>query len=241
MTGIGTIASLDRVALAPVRFEKLFETPFETMNEPELVARLRQGDEQAFEILVKRYGARLLAVARRFLRDEEEARDALQDALLSAFRSFGSFKSESRISTWLHRIVVNVALMRLRTRRRKPESPIDPLLPSFADDGHHAQRVLAWRGTAETELERKETCALVRASVDRLPESYRTVLVLRDFEELDTEETARLLGISVTAAKIRLHRARQALRAQLAPYFESGAPARRQAGYRSGRPQGVVS
>jgi RNA polymerase sigma-70 factor (ECF subfamily) len=189
-------------------------------EELDLVARLRAGDEPAFETLVNRYGARLLAVARRFLRDEEEARDAVQDAFLSAFRSVRSFKAESRISTWLHRIVVNVALMRLRTRRRKPEESLEPLLPTFSEDGHHQWPVLPWRATVETELERKETAALVRAGIDRLPESYRTVLILRDFEELDTEETARLLGISLTAAKIRLHRARQALRAELAPHFE---------------------
>jgi len=93
-------------------------------SERDLVSRLRRGDEDAFERLVREHGGRLLAVARRFLREEEEARDAVQECFLSAFRALDRFDQASRLSTWLHRIVINACLMRLRTRRRKPEEPI---------------------------------------------------------------------------------------------------------------------
>ena len=186
-------------------------------DEAGLLLSLRAGDERAFETLVRIYGARLLSVARRYLRSEEDARDALQEAFLAAFRSIGRFEGTSLLSTWLHRILVNSCLMKLRTRRRKPEEAIEDHLPKFVEDGHRANPGAAWEGTAETLVERKEVRELVRASIDRLPDAYRTVLLLRDIEELDTEETARLLGITANAVKIRLHRARQALRELLDP------------------------
>jgi RNA polymerase sigma-70 factor (ECF subfamily) len=190
-----------------------------TVGEGELIARLRAGEREAFEMLVRTYGGRMLAVAQRFLRHDDDARDALQDAFLSAFRSIGQFEAGSRLSTWLHRITVNAALMKLRTRRRKPEEPIDDLLPKFLEDGHRADPGPAWREPAQVALERRETRQLVRDCIDRLPESYRTVLLLRDIEERDTEETAALLGVTPNAVKIRLHRARQALRELLDPHF----------------------
>jgi len=186
-------------------------------DESGFVAALRRGEEGAFERLVREYGGRLLAVSRRFLRNEEDARDALQDAFISAFRSLDRFEASSRLSTWLHRIVVNASLMKLRSRRRHPEEPIDDLLPRFLEDGHAAVPSVPWRGSVEELLEAAETRTLVRAAIDRLPESYRTVLLMRDIEELDTAETARLLDISENAVKVRLHRARQALRELLDP------------------------
>lgn len=188
-------------------------------GESDLLSGLRRGEPWAFETLVKTHGSRLLGVARRLMRDEEAARDVVQDAFLSAFRSLKTFKGESRLGTWLHRIVVNAALMRQRARRRKPEESIEPLLPTFAADGHHREAVGEWRAPQELGLLRNETRALVHACINQLPESYRTILILRDIEELDTAEAAGALGISATAAKIRLHRARQALRALLAPHF----------------------
>ena len=131
----------------------------------------------------------------------------------------GLFEGNAKLSTWLHRIAVNAALMKLRTRKRKPEQPIDTMLPGFNEDGHFEERFQSWEEPVDKALERAETRELVRRQIDALPESYRTVLVLRDIEGLDTEETANMLGLSVNATKIRLHRARQALRAMLAPHF----------------------
>jgi RNA polymerase sigma-70 factor (ECF subfamily) len=188
-------------------------------DEPSLVLRLRGGDEAAFAELVRENGGRLLAVARRMLRSEEDARDALQDAFLQAFRGIGRFEGGARLSTWLHRIVINACLMKLRTRRRKPEESIEELLPRFYADGHRIDPGPPWRNENEDPAESREVRTLVRASIDRLPEIYRTVLLLRDIEDLSTEETALLLDIKSDAVKMRLHRARQALRALLAPHL----------------------
>jgi RNA polymerase sigma-70 factor (ECF subfamily) len=186
------------------------QTPAGQSEEHALVARIRSGDDLAWELVVRRFAPRLLAVARRLLGNEDEACDALQTSFLSAYRSIDSFTGESQLSTWLHRIVVNASLMRLRTRRRRAEDSIEDLLPRFADDGHFAEPPTAWR--SEELLERQQTRVMVRRSIERLPARHREVLWLRDIEELDTEETADLLGITVNAVKVRLHRARQALR-----------------------------
>lgn len=192
-------------------------------DEATLVAQLRAGDEKAFEQVVRAYGGRLLAVARRIVGTEEDARDVVQDGFMNAFKSFKNFEGNAKLSTWLHRIVVNAALMKLRTRKRKPEQSIETMLPSFLDDGHHEERFQSWDEPVDKVMERAETRELVRQQIDLLPEGYRTVLVLRDIEGLDTEETANVLGLSVNATKIRLHRARQALRTMLAPHFRSAA------------------
>jgi RNA polymerase sigma-70 factor (ECF subfamily) len=149
------------------------------------------------------------------LRNEEDAREALQDAFLAAFRGLPGFDGSAQVSTWLHRILVNTCLMKLRARRRKPEQPLDPLLPSFLEDGHHAAHPRPWDAAADAILELREEREFVRAAIDRLPVSYRTVLLLRDIEELDSEEAAQVLGITTGALKVRLHRARQALRTLL--------------------------
>ena len=192
-------------------------------DEATLIAQLRAGDEAAFEQVVRAYGGRLLAVARRIVGTEEDARDVVQDAFMNAFRSLDKFEGHAKLSTWLHRIAVNAALMKLRTRKRKPEQSIETLLPSFLEDGHYEERFKSWDEPVDKLIERAETREMVRKQIDALPESYRTVLVLRDIEGLDTEETANVLGLSVNATKIRLHRARQALRTMLAPHFRSAA------------------
>ncbi len=180
-------------------------------SDRELVARLKAGDEDAYEEMIRTLGGRMLAVARRFLNDEEAARDTVQDAFLFAFRGIQRFDGQAQLSTWLHRIVVNAALMRIRTRTRRPEQSIEPLLPVFDEDGHHAEAVVSWAESAEEALEQAETRALVRASIDELPDAYRAALLARDIEGLTTREAAARAGVSENALKLRLHRARQAL------------------------------
>jgi RNA polymerase sigma-70 factor (ECF subfamily) len=196
-----------------------------------LVDRLRRGDPQAFEELVREYGGRMLATARRLVGTDEDARDVVQEACLAAFRAIGTFAGAARLSTWLHRIVINTALMRLRSRRRRHEESIDELLPRFDDEGRWAEPVSHWDTSTDVLFERRETRAMVRHAIDRLPANYRSVLLLRDIEELDTEETASLLGVTPNAVKTRLHRARQALRTLLQREFVEGA---RQNGARAG-------
>lgn len=205
-------------------------------SEAALVARLRAGDEMAYEELVRSETRHLLAVARRLLRNDEDAQDAVQQAFLSAFRALPRFNGQSRLTTWLHRIVTNAALMKLRVRGRQPEDSLEDLLPTFAEDGHHVERYTEWSLPADAKILRHETRAHVRAAIEALPDSYRTVLLLRDIEELSTEETAQSLGVNPNTVKIRLHRARQALLKLLKPRMDTTRADVR--GIRSGMPAG---
>jgi len=180
-------------------------------EETTLVAALKRGDDWAFEAVVRVYGGRLLAVARRYVRNDEDAHDVLQTAYLCAFKAIATFEGSAQLGTWLHRIVVNTALMKLRSRRRRPEESIEDLLPSFVEDGHHVEQFAAWTTPADHLIEQQQTRALVRQCIGQLPESYRTVLMLRDIDERTTEEVAELLTLTTGAVKVRLHRARQAL------------------------------
>jgi len=181
-------------------------------SEADLVARLRAGDDDAYEELVRTHAGRVFAVVRRYVASDEDARDVVQEAFLSAFRAMDRFEGASRLSTWLHRIAVNAALMHLRRKAARPEEAIDDLLPRFSEDGHREGPAATWDlpdgGSADAALTR----AFVRQAIDRLPDGYRAVLLLRDIEGLSTEETARLLATTAGAVKVRLHRARQALR-----------------------------
>src|SRR5262245_32449023 len=184
-------------------------------EEAALLDGIRRGDERGYEQLVQRYGGMMLAVARRLLRNEDDARDAVQDAFLNAFRALPRFRGEARLSTWLHRIVMNAALVKLRAAKSRSEVNIDCLLPLFDEQGRHATPVRSLPMTTESLFLSQETRAHVRACIDRLPSAYRTVLILRDIEDVDTAEAAEILGITPNAVKLRLHRARQALRTLL--------------------------
>ncbi len=187
-------------------------------DERTLLVELRAGDDAAYEKLVCEHSGRMLGIARRMLRSEEDARDAVQDAFLQVFRGIQRFQGEAKLGTWLHRIVVNTCLMKLRSRRRKPELAIEELLPRFLEDGHRVDPDPPWRPAGDP-LEDRELRERVRACIDQLPETYRTALILRDLEDMDTEQAAGLLGIQPAAFKMRVHRARQALRTLLAPAF----------------------
>ena len=191
-------------------------------DEAALLARMQAGADDAFEACVRQHCGQMLAVARRILHNDEDANDAVQDAFLSAFKGISQFKGQSRLGTWLHRIVVNAALGRLRSRQRHPEKSIEDLLPHFGEGEHQLDPPAPWKAASETVLQRQETRALVQNCISQLPESYRTVLILRDIEGMDTEEAARMLETSLGVVKTRLHRARQALRALLDPYFRRG-------------------
>jgi RNA polymerase sigma-70 factor (ECF subfamily) len=193
------------------------------VQEAELLKALREGREEAFETLVRLHSGRMLSVCRRILRNDEEAKDAVQEAFVSAFRGMSAFEGTSLLGTWLHRIAVNASLMRLRSKKRRPEESIDELLPTFKDDGHARVEPRDWSPSALQRVESRETREFVRACIDRLPEMYRVVLLLRDIEEMDTSEAAEVLGVSEGVVKVRLHRARHALRRLLSDRFEEGA------------------
>ena len=200
-----TMTTLTRTAYTP---DSITGTESDAM----LVARLQAGDPDAYETLVRAHSGRLLSVARRFLPNNEDAQDAVQEALIKAFRAIGTFEARAQLHTWLHRILVNTALMKIRSRKRRPEESIDDLLPIFQADGHQTTESRDW---SDAIFERKETAAIVRQAIAQLPDHYRVVLTLRDIEERDTIETATALGTTTTVVKVRLHRARQALRTLL--------------------------
>ena len=206
------------IMMTPLNFEPMARRTPSPRNEA-LLARLRVGEDTAFEELVRAYTSRLLAVARRILGSQEEAKDAVQETFLAAFQSLDRFRGEANLGTWLSRIAVNQCLMKLRSRRRKPEQSIEDLLPTFLPDGHQVRETALWEVSTDTQVERNEVFALVRQAIDQLPANYRTVLLLRDIEELSTEEVARMLGVTANTIKVRLHRARQALRTLLEPHF----------------------
>jgi RNA polymerase sigma-70 factor, ECF subfamily len=181
-------------------------------EEVDLIRRLQAGDDEAFEMMVRLYGNRMLAIARRILRVEQDARDAVQEALLSAFRSIGEFSGKSRLSTWLHRIVVNAALMQIRSRKRYRENSIEELLPHFDDQGAWLEEHQSRCNSGERLLDERDTRELVRRCIARLPDIYSVVLLMRDIEDRDYEEIAALLDVRLGTVKVRLHRARQALR-----------------------------
>lgn len=197
--------------------DAVLECPVYESAERMLVAGLRAKDTAAYETLVRTHGGQMLAVARRMMRCEQDADDAWQEALLCVFRKVEMFEENARLSTWLHRITVNACLMKLRSKRRRHEVEIDEFLPTFDDTGRHAERVSSWEDSPASDAEASEVRQRVRACIDQLPDTYRTVLLLRDIEEMDTDEVARLLGCTSNCVKTRLHRARQALRTLLDP------------------------
>ncbi len=188
-------------------------------DDPALLVALRAGEAAAFERFVREVTPRVLPVARRLMNSDADAEDAVQDAFLSAFKNLTQFDGKSKLSTWMHRITVNACLMKRRARSRRPERAIEDLLPTFDHTGHQTNPARAWNAHRTGGIEGDEAATLLRAMVDELPESYRTVLMLRDIEGLSTEEAASALEITPNSVKIRLHRARLALKELLDPHF----------------------
>lgn len=190
----------------------------------ELVAldRVRAGDPAACDAFVRAHAPRMFAVTRRYLRCEHDRADAVQDAFVSAFRAMSTFAGESDVATWLHRIVVNACLMKLRAKSRRPAASIEDLLPKFDETGHHAHRVARWHDDFDQRFGEEDIQQKVREAIERLPDSYREVLVLRDVEGFDTEAAAQILGTTPSNVKVRLHRSRLALRTLLDKFFHEG-------------------
>ena len=184
-----------------------------------LLKGLRAGDDVAFQAMIRQYGGRLLAVARRLLRHEEDARDCVQETFLQAFRQIEQFEGRAALGTWLHRIAVNQALARLRKRAAGREESVEDLQPAFDAWGTRVEPVWHLERSVDDLLDSATTRRAVREKIDSLPPRYRTVLMLRDIEELSTREVAEVLGDSEGAVKVRLHRARAALRTLLEPHW----------------------
>jgi RNA polymerase sigma-70 factor (ECF subfamily) len=177
---------------------------------------LRRGDQQAFAKLVEEHSPSVYQLALRMLHDPQEAEDVLQETFLNAFRALPRFEGRAALSTWLYRIATNQALMRLR-RKRPQEVSLEEPWPS--DDGDFPRQFVDWCCLPEKEFMTEEVRAELRRGVEGLSPALRSVFVLRDLHGLSTRETAEVLGISESAVKTRLLRARLQLREHLSDYF----------------------
>ena len=187
-------------------------------SDAELVQRVLAGDRAAFAAIMRRYNQRLFRVARAVLGDHTEAKDAVQDAYLAAYRTLGGFRGDAQLATWLTRIVLNECMGRQRTEFRRQQ--IVPMI-SMESDMDATRSVPDAQPQPEAAAARTEMRALLQSHVDALPDNLRVVFVLRAVEELSVRETAEHLGISAEATRIRYFRARRALRTSLACLAES--------------------
>jgi RNA polymerase sigma-70 factor (ECF subfamily) len=183
-------------------------------DEADLIARARRKDGAAIAQIIRQQNQRLYRIARSILRDDAEAEDALQEAYIRAFTSLDSFRGDSRLGTWLARIVMNEALGRLR--RRKPTLDFD----QFAKAQKPGAEIIRFPAAnpeldPETAMAQREIRALLERAIDALPEGFRTVLVARLIEGMTIEETAELFGIRPETVKTRLHRARRLLKQEM--------------------------
>lgn len=188
-----------------------------------MVRDLRSGDAASAERFVRQHIGWMLAVARRVLRDAHHAEDAVQNAFAKIFDNIAGFDGRSALKTWMHRIVVNECLMMLRKAGRAETVPIDDLLPTFDRNGCRVEERWLTMETPESLLLKSDTRTLVKSNIDLLPDDYRSILILRDIEELTTADVAEILEISEANVKVRLHRARAALKRLLEPVMKGQA------------------
>ena len=187
-------------------------------DESVLVEQAKAGDQQAFTALVARYQRKIYRLAKNITRNDEDAEDVLQEAFLKAYEHLDKFEGHSKFYTWIVRIAVNEALMKLRKRRGDREVSLDE--PVGLGEDEVKREIAVWEDNPEQRYSREEMQDILNEAVDGLKEDFRTVFVLRDIEELSTEETAEVLKISIPAVKSRLLRARLALREKLTRKFK---------------------
>lgn len=182
-----------------------------------LVEQVRKGDTTAFETLVKKYQVKVFHLAMRFTRNEEDAEEVLQDVFVTLHRKLELFQGKSAFSSWLYRIVVNAAFMKLRKRRQTPTVHLEDLAPLTKQqvlDGDHN-----FENHIDKYTQKKELQEIMNAAIDRLPDQYRAVFVLRDVNGFSNQEASEVLGLSIPAIKSRLHRSRLMLRKRLMRYY----------------------
>src|SRR5712672_4127066 len=187
-------------------------------EELQLVQAAKRGDITAFEQLVKRYDRNVFRIAQHITQHREDAEDVVQDAFLKAYENLGQFQGQSKFYTWLVRIAVNEALMKLR--RRRPERTVSLDEDVKTEDDSVPREVADWSPNPEQMYNQAELKEILSKTIQGLPPSFRTVFVLRDVEGLSTEETAEALELSIPAVKSRLLRARLQLRERLSRYFQ---------------------
>src|SRR5437868_14282136 len=187
-------------------------------EELQLVQAAKRGDITAFEQLVKRYDRNVFRIAQHITQNREDAEDVVQDAFLKAYQNLKQFQGNSKFYTWLVRIAVNEALMKLRKQKSSKTVSMDEDVET--EDGSVPREVADWSTNPEQQYRQSELNEILTKTIQGLPAGFRTVFVLRDVEGLSTEETAETLGLSIPAVKSRLLRARLQLRERLSRYFK---------------------
>jgi RNA polymerase sigma-70 factor (ECF subfamily) len=194
-------------------------------EDADLLARLGRGDPEVIELLITLYGDRVYRLAYGVTRNEADAQEVVQDVFVTIFRKHASFEGRAALASWIYRITMNAALNKRRGKRPELERSIDDDLPRYTVDGHRdgdrAFLVADWSQSPEAETLSRETRALLAGAIERLPDHYRAVLILRDVEGLSNEEVAAAVGDTVGSVKSRLHRARMVLREQLTRHFHT--------------------
>jgi RNA polymerase sigma-70 factor, ECF subfamily len=194
-------------------------TPAPTgFDESALVARAKTGDAQAFTDLVNQYERKIYRLAKHITQNDEDAEDVLQETFLKAYEHLDNFQGNSKFYTWIVRIAVNESLMKLRKRKGDRTVPLDE--PVDTGEEMVTREIAVWDDNPEQRYSREEVQDILDKAVEGLKPDFRTVFILRDIEELSTEETAEALGISIPAVKSRLLRARLALREKLTRQFK---------------------
>lgn len=182
-----------------------------------LIERLKAGDQGALEAIFNLYSAKLYNVALRILGDPGDTEEVIQDVFWTAYRKAKSFQGNSQFSTWLYRLTVNAALGKIRRSKKNKEVEYDEFLPKFQNDGHHAVRpVVDWSDTLDEKYSNREVQDLLAKALDQLKPLDKSVIVLSDLEGLCDKDIAAALGLTLSAVKTRLHRARLFLRGKLA-------------------------
>jgi len=187
-------------------------------DEIELVAKARTGDAASFSVLLRRYEGKIFRLAMNITQNREDAEDVLQEAFLKAYEHLDQFQGNSRFYTWIVRIAVNQALMKLRKRRSDRTVSIDEQIDTGEDTV--VREIAAWDPDPEERFSREELHEILTGAIDELAPIYRTVFTLRDVDGLSTEETADVLDLTVPAVKSRLLRARLQLRDKLTRFFK---------------------
>jgi RNA polymerase sigma-70 factor (ECF subfamily) len=195
-------------------------------NDATLIRRILAGEKELFHELIRPYERMVYLTILSIVKNEEEAEDGAQETMISAYRHLSSFRAEAKFSTWLVAIGINEGRKRLRRAKNMVQESLDEKVEQLEGDFTPAP-LTDWREIPLEMLERREIREALRNAVAELPDIYRQVFTLRDVEELNIQETAEALGVSTTAVKVRLHRARMMLQKQLAPYLNSAAPARK--------------
>jgi RNA polymerase sigma-70 factor (ECF subfamily) len=188
------------------------------VEESTLVAQARDGNTRAFGELVRRYESKIFRLAQHITQNREDAEDVLQETFMKAYEHLDQFQGNSKFYTWIVRIAVNQALMKLRRRKTDKSVSLDETIDTGEDT--IVREIAAWDENPEQKFSREELGGVLDTAIQSLEPLYRSVFVLRDMEELSTEETAEALNLSVPAVKSRLLRARLQLREKLTRYFK---------------------